>query len=92
MAGGVRARTARSRLKQPWKRLQELIEPLRKLVTTLGLDVDPHVVNALGTCALLGWFVFRPLLAEGYGLPPDASAHVERLLTAIDRMFTAPRG
>jgi hypothetical protein len=45
------------------------------------------VMNALGSAALLGWFVFRPLFERGYGLPKKADAEVEKLVRAIDRLL-----
>jgi AcrR family transcriptional regulator len=62
----------------------QLIEELTAPMKRLGLPVDAHVLNALGTAALLGWFVFRPLLAKGYGLPKDADAQLARLLQILD--------
>jgi hypothetical protein len=44
-------------------------------------------VNGLGTAALLGWFVFRPLLDRGYNLPAGADDQVEALVAALDRML-----
>jgi AcrR family transcriptional regulator len=71
----------------PASRLTALVAPMGRLLARLGFDADAHVVNGLGTCALLGWFVFRPLLAQGYGLPPDADEQVERLVAALDRLL-----
>lgn len=73
----------------PPARLAELVAPMRRLLAAVGLDVDPHVVNALGTAALLGWFVFRPLFEKGYGLPKKADAEVRKIMEAIDRIMRA---
>jgi len=72
----------------PPERLARLVEPMRALLPGL----DPHVANGLGTAALLGWFVFRPLLARGYGLPADADAQVARIVEAVDALLTGTRG
>jgi AcrR family transcriptional regulator len=73
----------------PAERLAALVEPMRRLLGRLGLDIEPHVVNGLGTAALLGWFVFRPLLERGYGLPGDADAQVARIVRALDALLGA---
>ena len=41
---------------------------------------------------LVGWFVFRPLLARGYGLPEDADMQVGRLVRGLDALLTGTRG
>ena len=41
-------------------------------------------MNALASAALLGWFVFQPLLKEGFGLPPDADDQLASLLELIE--------
>jgi AcrR family transcriptional regulator len=73
----------------PPERLAALVGPMRALLAHLGLRVDPHVVNGLGTAALLGWFVFRPLLERGYGLPADADEQVGHLVRAVDELLLA---
>jgi TetR/AcrR family transcriptional regulator, repressor for neighboring sulfatase len=73
----------------PPARLAALVAPMARLLEHLRLPVDAHVANALGTCALLGWHVFRPLLERGYGLPADADDEVARLLAAIDALLAA---
>jgi AcrR family transcriptional regulator len=72
----------------PPERLEEFVAPLRRMLERLGLPFDANVVNAFGTSALLGWFVFRPLLAHGYGLGEDADDRLEAVLRALDG-FTA---
>jgi TetR/AcrR family transcriptional regulator, repressor for neighboring sulfatase len=73
----------------PPERLETLTAPLRAALEKLGLagEIDAHVLNALGTAALLGWFVFRPLLAAGYGLPPHADDRVAALLERLDALL-----
>jgi AcrR family transcriptional regulator len=73
----------------PPERMAALVEPMRALLARLGVGTDAHVVNGLGTAALLGWFVFRPLLARGYGLPADADAQVAELVASLDRLLGA---
>lgn len=51
---------------------------------------DPHVLNALGLAAMLGWIVFRPLFDAGYRLPPDADARIEAIIDLIDSVVFAP--
>jgi AcrR family transcriptional regulator len=75
----------------PPARIAALVAPIGALLARLGVDADPHVVNGLGTAALLGWFVFRPLLARGYGIPAGADAQVARLVAAVDRLLTGIR-
>ena len=77
----------------PPELLRRVAERLRPLTAPLGqLGVDAYLANALWTCALLGWFVFRPMIEVGYKLParPDdtlafAIAHLDDL---VDRMLS----
>ena len=75
----------------PPERLEQLVAPLRAQLARLGLTgaVDPYLINALGTAALLGWFVFRPLLAAGYRLPPNADDKLAALLARLDALLSA---
>jgi AcrR family transcriptional regulator len=68
--------------------LDSCVAPVRTALERLGLTgiVDPHVANAAGLAAILGWVVFRPLFDAGYRLPPDADerlAEIARLLDAL---------
>jgi TetR/AcrR family transcriptional regulator, repressor for neighboring sulfatase len=72
--------------------LDALVDRLGPVVDRLpplpgGARVDPRVVNALWTAALLGWHVFRPMLAAGYRLPVDADDQLAAIVRAIDRML-----
>lgn len=71
------------------ERLEELVAPTRRTLERLGLSdvVDPHVVNALASGALLGWFVFRPLFDSGFGLPSDADDQLAALLERVDALL-----
>ena len=75
----------------PPELIEELVAPLQIALRKMGIPIDAHVLNALGTCALLGWFVFRPLLEQGYGLPADADAQLDRILQMLDTLVTAQR-
>jgi AcrR family transcriptional regulator len=57
----------------------------------IPLPLDAHVANAVAAAAILGWFVFRPLLDAGFALPRDADEEVARALGLLDALF-APRG
>jgi AcrR family transcriptional regulator len=67
-------------------RLDEIVAPIRAALARAGLDgaIDPYVLNALGSAALLGWFVFRPMLARGFGLGADADEKLAQLLAVLD--------
>jgi AcrR family transcriptional regulator len=52
-----------------------------------GRPLDPRVVNALWTAAMLGWHVFAPMLRAGYRLPDDADDQLRALVTAFDAML-----
>ena len=67
-------------------RLEQIIAPLCEAMARTGIDtgVDPHVPNAFAISALFGWFLFHPLLEEGFGLPFDADEQVEGLLQLLD--------
>jgi AcrR family transcriptional regulator len=73
------------------ERLEAIVAPIRAWLARLGLgqEINPHVVNALGTSALLGWFVLRPFLAASYGLPEDADDQVAEIARVIDRLFAS---
>jgi AcrR family transcriptional regulator len=73
----------------PPVQLERIVAPIRALFDRTGIPVDGHVANALGTAALLGWFVFRPLLDRGYGLPADADEQALRLFTLLDAALLA---
>jgi len=78
----------------PPRRLGEIIRPIRVALDRLGLgaELDPHVVNALASAALLGWFLFRPLFKKGFGLPHDADKQLYLLLGRLDRMLLGIAG
>src|SRR5262249_49953545 len=71
------------------ERLEAIVAPIRAWLARLGVDVDAHVVNALGTAALLGWFVLRPFLAASYGLPEDADDQVAEIARVGERLFAS---
>jgi hypothetical protein len=59
----------------------------------LGMrPADAHVVNALVTSALLGWFVFRPMLEAGYRLPARADDSLAQTITLLDHLLDAGDG
>jgi AcrR family transcriptional regulator len=64
----------------PRARLDAIVSPIRKKIP----GVDPYIVNALASAMMLGWFVFKPLLQRGFGLPPDADDQVARLCETLD--------
>jgi AcrR family transcriptional regulator len=74
--------------------LEAYVEPVRRALRLLGLEgqLDPYVVNAMAVSALLGWFVFRPLLDAGFGLPPDADEHGARLARLLDALIEGSGG
>jgi AcrR family transcriptional regulator len=51
--------------------------------------IDPALLNAFFTSAMLGWFVFRPLFEQGYAVPADADDQLAALITQLDAMFDA---
>lgn len=71
------------------QRLAAIISPIRELLERTGMaqQVDSHVVNALATAAFLGWFVFKPLLRSGFGIPSDADDQVQLLLEKLDALI-----
>lgn len=71
------------------ERLERGVEPVRRLLANLGAgeQLSPYVLNALGCAALLGWFIFRPLLERGYNLPPDADDQVGRIASFLDALM-----
>jgi TetR/AcrR family transcriptional regulator, repressor for neighboring sulfatase len=76
-----------ARAAPPPARLEAIVAPIRAALSRAGADhVDAHLLNALASAALLGWFVFQPLLAKGFGLPPDADDQLAQLLELLDRL------
>jgi AcrR family transcriptional regulator len=66
--------------------LAAIVRPIERALAALGVrGVSGEVVNGLVASALLGWFVFRPLLERAYGIGPRADAEVARLLELVDR-------
>jgi AcrR family transcriptional regulator len=71
----------------PPELLRVIADRLRPITKAIGPHgVDAHLANALWTCAMLGWFVFRPMIDRGYGVPADADAELLRGIAAIDAM------
>lgn len=73
------------------ERLEAIVAPLRAMLQRMGLAqaIDPHVLNGLATAALLGWFVFEPMLRHGFGLPADADDQLQAALARLDTMVVA---
>ena len=66
-------------------RLEAIVRPIKKGLASMGArHVDAYVLNALASAALLGWFVFQPLLKKGFGLGPDADDQLASLLELLD--------
>jgi AcrR family transcriptional regulator len=71
----------------PRVRLEEIVRPIRAAAERAGAkDVDPYLLNALASSALLGWFVFKPLLEKGFGLRKDADDQLAALLARLDAL------
>jgi AcrR family transcriptional regulator len=51
--------------------------------------IDPALLNAFFTSAMLGWFTFRPLFEQGYGVPADADDQLAAIIARIDALFDA---
>jgi len=67
------------------ERLEEIVAPIRAALDARGAGfIDANLVNGLATCALLGWFAFKPLLKKGFGLPADADDQLAVLLALVD--------
>jgi len=71
-----------ARAAPPRARLDAIVAPIRKKIP----GVDPYVINALASAMLLGWFVFKPLLQKGFGLPGDADEQVAAICENLDRL------
>jgi TetR/AcrR family transcriptional regulator, repressor for neighboring sulfatase len=69
----------------PPERLDAIVAPIRETLERAGLGaLDAHLLNGIATCALLGWFAFKPLVKKGFGLPADADDQLARLLELLD--------
>jgi AcrR family transcriptional regulator len=66
--------------------LDALLDKLRPFARQAG--VDPAVINAGWTAAMLGWHVFAPMLRAGYRLPADADDQLARLVASFDKLAT----
>lgn len=75
------------------ERLAQIVEPIRAALRRMRLadTVDAHLLNALASAAFLGWFVFKPLLREGFGLGPHADDELSALLERLDRLVAGSR-
>jgi AcrR family transcriptional regulator len=62
--------------------LDKLLSKLRPFARQAG--VDPAVINAAWTAAILGWYVFAPMLRAGYRLPADADEQLRALVRRFD--------
>jgi len=72
------------------ERLAEIVAPIQAALDAHGAGfVDAHLLNGLATCALLGWFAFKPLMKKGFGLPPDADDQLAMLLSLLDNLVGA---
>lgn len=73
------------------ERLCAVVDAARELLDALELPVapDPAVLHAYAVSSILGWLLFRPLLAAGFGLPDGADEHVEGLLALLDGLVEA---
>jgi AcrR family transcriptional regulator len=72
----------------PRARLDEIVGPIAVALDRAGAgDLDPYLLNALASAALLGWFAFQPLLQKGFGLPRNADDQLARLLELFDRLI-----
>lgn len=68
--------------------LARLAERLAPTLKELGVRAaDAYVMNALWTSALLGWFVFRPMLVAGYQLPANADDALARTIGSVDALL-----
>jgi TetR/AcrR family transcriptional regulator, repressor for neighboring sulfatase len=71
----------------PRARLDQIVAPIAAALARFGArGLDPYLLNAVASAALLGWFVFSPLLRQGFGLPPDADDKLADLLELLDRI------
>lgn len=72
------------------ERLEEIVASVRAAMGDLGLawQPDPQVLNAYVVSSILGWWLFRPALAEGFGLPDDADDQIETLLELLDQLVS----
>ncbi|HTJ47616.1 MAG TPA: helix-turn-helix domain-containing protein [Kofleriaceae bacterium] len=70
--------------------LEQLADRITPALRRLGMRPgDAHVVNALVTSALLGWFVFRPMLEAGYKLPARADDSLAQTIALLDHLLDA---
>ncbi len=68
------------------ERLAAIVAPIEAALAASGLALDAHLLNGLATCALLGWFAFKPLVKKGFGLPADADQQLAALLAMVDQL------
>ena len=73
------------------ERYAAILAPLKGALDQLGVggQIEPATVNALAICALFGWFVFRPVLEDGYELPPNADDQLASVLPLLDLMVAS---
>jgi AcrR family transcriptional regulator len=67
--------------------LDEIAKRLGTVTKRLGpIGVDTYTANSLWTCAMLGWFVFRPMIDRGYHLPAHADDNLARAIAGLDAL------
>jgi AcrR family transcriptional regulator len=64
------------------KKLADRLAPMLKAIG--GGNVDAYFANAVWTSALLGWFIFKPMLTAGYRVPAAADEMFSAMLANLD--------
>ena len=74
----------------PRARLDDIVKPLEAALERANAgSIDPYLVNAVASATLLGWFLFKPLLKKGFGLPHDADDQLLQILELLDGFVEA---
>lgn len=69
-------------LAPPGERLRGWLGQLDDRFGAVGLD--PRMLNGLGAAALMGWFLFKPLLEAALDVPASADDDLARLVALVD--------
>ncbi len=75
----------------PPERLAHWVTQLQGALDQITPDnatpINAYVLDSLGIAAIMGWFLFRPLLCRALNLPDNAEEEIERIIDSLDTLI-----